>query len=244
MLELSQIDAYYGRSQALSRISLTVGEGEIVAMIGANGAGKTTTLNAISGLVPTRKGRLLLDGVDIQPIRAAERVRRGIVQVPEGRLVFPDMTVAENLEMGGYTRPTSELPDRMAYIYDLFPRLHERVKQQAGLMSGGEQQMLAIGRALMAKPRFLLLDEPSMGLAPLVISDIFETLRRIRQETKVGILLVEQNARAALQLSDRGYVLAHGGVVTQGKAADLLDQSSVREAFLGKSRAAPLRVMK
>ena len=233
MLELRDISVRYGAIEALEGVSLSVAAGEIVCLIGANGAGKSTVLNAISGVVPLAGGTTTFEGSPMSSLGATQIVRKGIVQVPEGRLVFPDLTVLENLEMGGYTQPAAGFQESLSAVFALFPRLAERRQQLAGLMSGGEQQMLAIGRALTAKPKLLLLDEPSMGLAPLVIVDIFQSLRRLRSELGLTILLVEQNARAALSLSDRGYVLVNGRIAKTGKSADLADDPAIREAFLG-----------
>ncbi len=238
MLTVDAITVAYGRNTAVADVSCHVGQGEIVCLIGANGAGKSTTLNAISGVVPLRRGRIGFDGQPIGGMAADRIVRRGLVQVPEGRQIFPDLTVLENLEMGAYTQPSRLFRPRLDEVLALFPRLAERRAQLAGLMSGGEQQMLAIGRALMARPSLLLLDEPSMGLAPLVVAEIFRTLARLRSEMGLTILLVEQNANAALRLSDRCYVLAGGRVTASGPSADMLRDHSVREAFLGKGHAA------
>ena len=212
--------------------------GEIVCLIGANGAGKSTILNVISGLVPAGSGSVTLEGQSLARRKASEVVRRGVVQVPEGRLVFPDMTVQENLEMGAYTQRRSAREQNLAEVLQLFPILQERHSQFAGLLSGGQQQMLAIGRALMASPRLLLLDEPSMGLAPLVIADIFRVLQRLRVERGCTILLVEQNARAALKISDRGYVLAGGRITRSGPVQDLIEDREIQEHYLGKRVAA------
>ena len=236
MLELRNLFVRYGAIHGLEGVSLSVGKGEIVCLIGANGAGKSTTINATSGVVRSASGEILFEGTSIVGRRASEIVRAGIVQVPEGRLVFPDLTVVENLEMGGYTRPASNARASISRVLELFPRLAERRGQLAGLMSGGEQQMLAIGRALMAEPRVLLLDEPSMGLAPLMIAEIFRMLRRLRVELGLTILLVEQNATAALALADRAYVLSNGRIVASGLASEMLKTSATREAFLGQHR--------
>jgi branched-chain amino acid transport system ATP-binding protein len=233
MLELHDIRVRYGAIEALAGVSLTVEAGEIVCLIGANGAGKSTVLNAISGVVPLDGGSSKFEGGPLSKLGSTQIVRKGVVQVPEGRLVFPDLTVLENLEMGGYTQPSASFQASLDAVFALFPRLADRRQQLAGLMSGGEQQMLAIGRALTAKPKLLLLDEPSMGLAPLVIVDIFQSLRRLRTELGMTILLVEQNARAALSLSDRGYVLVNGRIAKTGKSADLAADPAIREAFLG-----------
>lgn len=237
MLELENVAVRYGAIQAVSGVSLKVAKGEVVCLIGANGAGKSSVLNAISGVVPVIAGSITFEGEAIGGTRAVSIVRRGLIQVPEGRLVFPDMTVAENLEMGAYSRRDTS-SDTLAMVMELFPRLNERRTQLAGLMSGGEQQMLAIGRALMAKPRLLLLDEPSMGLAPQVIASIFRTLRRLRDEFGLSILLVEQNAKAALNLADRGYVLVNGVITHSGTSKSLLEDSATQEAFLGRTHSA------
>jgi branched-chain amino acid transport system ATP-binding protein len=236
MLEVRDLKVRYGAIEALEDASITVGKNEIVCLIGANGAGKSTMLNGICGVVPVCGGHVDFLGTRISGRRASRIVRSGLVQVPEGRLVFPDMSVMENLEMGAYSQPGS-FHDTLKSVFALFPRLKERRTQLAGLMSGGEQQMLAIGRALMAKPRLLLLDEPSMGLAPLVIAEIFQTLGKLRISMDLSILLVEQNARAALALADRGYVLANGRITSSGTSAELLADSATVEAFLGQSKA-------
>jgi len=233
MLELTDVKARFGSIEALRGVSISVAAGEIVSLIGANGAGKSTVLNVISGIVPAI-GSVAFEGAPLTGHRASEVVRRGVVQVPEGRLVFPDLTVLENLEMGAYTQATSRFDADVAQVFKLFPRLSERRSQLAGLMSGGEQQMLAIGRAMMANPRLLLLDEPSMGLAPLVIADIFRVLTRLRAEHGLTILLVEQNAKAALRISDRAYVLSGGRITHSGTAQELLSSRDVQEHYLGK----------
>ncbi|SCL15721.1 amino acid/amide ABC transporter ATP-binding protein 2, HAAT family (TC 3.A.1.4.-) [Micromonospora nigra] len=233
LLEIKDLTLLYGRIQALHGISLVVNEGEVVALIGANGAGKTTTMRAISGLRPVASGSIVFDGTDITRMRADLRVIRGIGQAPEGRGVFPGMTVLENLEMGAYTRrDRSEIAKDMAMVLDLFPRLAERRKQAGGTLSGGEQQMLAVGRALMARPRLLLLDEPSMGLAPKLIQQIFEIITRINEQGTT-ILLVEQNAQQALARAHRGYVLETGSIVKEGTGQALLHDPAVKEAYLG-----------
>ena len=233
MLELTDVKARFGSIEALRGVSISVAAGEIVSLIGANGAGKSTVLNVISGIVPAI-GSVAFEGAPLTGHRASEVVRRGVVQVPEGRLVFPDLTVLENLEMGAYTQATSRFGADVAQVFNLFPRLSERRSQLAGLMSGGEQQMLAIGRAMMANPRLLLLDEPSMGLAPLVIADIFRVLTRLRAEHGLTILLVEQNAKAALRISDRAYVLSGGRITHSGTSQELLSSQDVQEHYLGK----------
>ncbi|NBE83664.1 ABC transporter ATP-binding protein [Micromonospora rubida] len=233
LLEIKDLTLLYGRIQALHGISLVVNEGEVVALIGANGAGKTTTMRAISGLRPVAQGSIVFDGTDVTRMRADLRVTRGIGQAPEGRGVFPGMTVMENLEMGAYTRrDKAEIAKDMAMVLDLFPRLAERRKQAGGTLSGGEQQMLAVGRALMARPRLLLLDEPSMGLAPKLIQQIFEIITRINEQGTT-ILLVEQNAQQALSRAHRGYVLETGRIVKEGTGQDLLHDPAVKEAYLG-----------
>jgi branched-chain amino acid transport system ATP-binding protein len=233
LLELENITLLYGRIQALHGISVTVDEGEIVALIGANGAGKTTTMRAISGLHQVATGRIRFQGNDITKLRADLRVIRGIGQSPEGRGVFPGMTVRENLEMGAYTRrdPAGIQAD-LEHVLELFPRLRERIRQPGGTLSGGEQQMLAVGRALMSRPKLLLLDEPSMGLAPMLIQQIFEIITEINQQGTT-ILLVEQNAQQALTRAHRGYVLETGRIVKEGTGQQLLNDPSVKEAYLG-----------
>ncbi|MCM0674424.1 ABC transporter ATP-binding protein [Micromonospora phytophila] len=233
LLEIKDLTLLYGRIQALHGISLVVNEGEVVALIGANGAGKTTTMRAISGLRPVAQGSIVFDGTDVTRMRADLRVIRGIGQAPEGRGVFPGMTVIENLEMGAYTRrDRAGIAEDMAMVLDLFPRLAERRKQAGGTLSGGEQQMLAVGRALMARPRLLLLDEPSMGLAPKLIQQIFEIITRINEQGTT-ILLVEQNAQQALSRAHRGYVLETGRIVKEGTGQELLHDPAVKEAYLG-----------
>ncbi|MEN0130452.1 MAG: ABC transporter ATP-binding protein [Brevundimonas sp.] len=235
MLELKDLSVSYDRIEAVRDISLTVDEGELVTLIGANGAGKTTTMRAISGIRPLSRGSVWFDGRDITRMKAHERVLAGIVQAPEGRGIFPGMTVVENLEMGAYARTfktKAEHDSTVERVFDLFPRLLERRSQVGGTLSGGEQQMLAIGRALMARPRLLLLDEPSMGLAPLVIQQIFRIISDINREGTT-ILLVEQNAQQALSRSDRAYILETGEVTTTGRGADLLADPAVKQAYLG-----------
>jgi branched-chain amino acid transport system ATP-binding protein len=233
LLELQDVRVRYGRIEALHGISLHVDEGEIVALIGANGAGKTTTMRAISGLRPLAGGRILFNGEDISRLRADLRVVRGLCQAPEGRQIFPGMTVLENLDMGAYTRKDKAgIAADLERVYDLFPRLKERAKQPAGTLSGGEQQMLAIGRALMARPKVLLLDEPSMGLAPMLIRQIFEIITEISLQGTT-ILVVEQNAQQALSRAHRAYVMETGRIVKEGAGPDLLHDPAVREAYLG-----------
>ena len=233
LLEIDNITLLYGRIEALHGISLTVDKGEIVALIGANGAGKSTTMRAVSGIRPLSAGRISFAGEDITKLRADLRVVRGISQVPEGRGVFPGMTVAENLDMGAYARKDRKnLPADLDRVFELFPRLAERRGQTGGTLSGGEQQMLAIGRALMAKPKLLLLDEPSMGLAPQFIAQIFRIVTEINQQGTT-VLLVEQNAQQALSRAHRAYVLETGRITKTGAGRDLLADSSIKEAYLG-----------
>jgi branched-chain amino acid transport system ATP-binding protein len=234
LLEIENMHSYYGHIQALRGISLTVEEGEVVTLIGSNGAGKTTTLRSIHGILPPREGRIVFAGEEIQGTPAHEMIGKGIAQSPEGRRIFFRMTVLENLEMGAYHRNDgSGIREDMDRVFDLFPRLKERTKQEAGTMSGGEQQMLAIGRALMSRPRLLLLDEPSMGLAPVLVERIFEIIREINKQGTT-ILLVEQNANVALEIATRGYVLETGTIVNSAPAAVLREDPAVREAYLGE----------
>lgn len=241
MLRLKNINTYYGKVHALKNVSLHLGEGEIVTLIGANGAGKTTILNSISGVTPASSGEILFCKEMVTALPPDKVVQRGISQVPEGRQVFKPLSVEDNLELGAYLRYRNRegkaaIHKDMEKVFSLFPRLEERRKQLAGTMSGGEQQMLAIGRALMANPKMLLLDEPSMGLAPLVVQEIFRVLERLRQENGTTILLVEQNAKAALKLADRGYVLETGKVIIEGPAHELLENAEVKRAYLGKDK--------
>jgi branched-chain amino acid transport system ATP-binding protein len=231
LLEIKDIHVHYGKIAAIKGISIEVEDGEIVSLIGANGAGKTTTLKTISGLRPLTSGQVLFNGQDISKMPGHKRVMAGIGQSPEGRGVFPGMTVQENLLMGAYTRKEG-LDADLAEVYELFPRLAERKNQFGGTMSGGEQQMIAIGRALMTKPKVLLLDEPSMGLAPMLIAQIFEIIKEINKRGTT-VLLVEQNAQQALKLSDRAYVLETGRVVKSAPGPELLDDPQVRAAYLG-----------
>ncbi|PYN87266.1 MAG: branched-chain amino acid ABC transporter ATP-binding protein [Candidatus Rokuibacteriota bacterium] len=233
MLRLEGIDAFYGDLQALAKVSLEVRDGEIVALVGANAAGKSTTLRVISGLVSPRRGRVLLDDADLGGVPAYQRVDRGIVQVPEGRRLFPFMTVAENLLLGAHAERARGDRDRtLAHVYELFPVLGERRTQLAGSLSGGEQQMCAIGRALMARPRILMLDEPTLGLAPVLVARIFETVRTINSQG-VTVLLVEQNVRQALTLAHRACVLESGRLVLEGQARELLGDDRLKRAYLG-----------
>jgi branched-chain amino acid transport system ATP-binding protein len=233
-LEIKDLRVHYGKIEAIKGVSVVVNQGEIVTLIGANGAGKTTILKTISGLRPVTSGQILFNGEDISKVPAHERVNLGLSQAPEGRGIFPGMTVLENLEMGKYNRKNrkAEMEEDLEMIYHLFPRLLERNSQAGGTLSGGEQQMLSIGRALMARPKVLLLDEPSMGLAPQMIANIFRIITEINQQG-VTILLVEQNAQQALQRAHRAYVLEIGKVVKEAKASDLLNDPAVRAAYLG-----------
>ena len=233
-LEVKDLHVHYGKIEAIKGVSIVVNEGEIVTLIGANGAGKTTMLKTISGLRPASSGQIIFNGQDITSVPAHKRVDLGLSQAPEGRGIFPGMTVLENLEMGKFHRHDrkSEMSEDLEKIYTLFPRLKERTSQAGGTLSGGEQQMLAIGRALMARPKVLLLDEPSMGLAPQMIANIFRIISEINK-TGVTILLVEQNAQQALQRAHRAYILETGNVVKEAKASDLLNDPAVREAYLG-----------
>ncbi len=235
LLTIEGLHTYYGHVHALKGINLEVNEGEIVCLIGANGAGKSTTLRTVSGLVRPREGRIMLDGEPIETIPAHQIVERGISQAPEGRQIFSTLTVTENLNMGAYTLGGDKeaIEENRQRVFSLFPRLEERKNQLGGTLSGGEQQMLTIGRALMARPSLLMLDEPSLGLAPILVKTIFDTIGAIK-ERGVTILLVEQNARAALKVADRGYVLETGSVVLSGPAQELLRDERVRKAYLGE----------
>ncbi len=233
MLTLKDIHTYYGNIHALKGISLTVEEGEIVTLIGSNGAGKTTTLNTISGIIKPRSGEVILDGQRIEHRPAHHIARLGVSQSPEGRKIFGRMTVRENLDMGAFNRTDRAAIQRdLDYVLELFPRLRERLHQHGGTLSGGEQQMLAIGRALMARPRILSLDEPSMGLAPILVEQIFDIIGSINREGTT-ILLIEQNAQIALSVAHRGYVMETGSIVLEGPASDLLTNPQVKEAYLG-----------
>ena len=232
MLTVDGIDVYYGNIHALKGASFRVDEGEIVALIGANGAGKSTTLNTVAGLLKPRSGLITFDGTQLNSVPAAKTVSLGMALCPEGRRIFQQMTVRENLEMGGYTRPPKEIPDSIEEMFQRFPRLKEREKQIAGTLSGGEQQMLAIARAMMSKPRLLMLDEPSMGLAPILVEQIFDIIKELHA-AGVTILLIEQNAQAALSVADRAYVMETGNITMSGNADDLLHNDDVRKAYLG-----------
>jgi branched-chain amino acid transport system ATP-binding protein len=234
MLKLENVQSGYGNKLAIKDVSLEIGKGEIITLIGANGAGKSTTLMTICGIVPCRSGRILFDGREIQKTPPEEIVKMGICQVPEGRHIFPQLTVKENLDMGAFLRKDkTEVKKDMEYVFSLFPILAERRSQDGGNLSGGEQQMLAMSRALMARPQVLLLDEPSMGLAPLVIRQIFEIIKQINKENQTTIFLVEQNANQALHIADRGYVMENGKISLTGKAQELLDNKDIQKAYLG-----------
>ena len=232
LLRVEDIHVYYGAIHAIKGISLSVDEGEIVTLIGANGAGKSTTLNTIAGLLKPRSGSVMFDGKTLNDMKASKIVPLGMALCPEGRRIFQQMTVRENLEMGGYTRDPSEVPGTMEEMFTRFPRLKEREKQIAGTLSGGEQQMLAMARALMSHPRLLMLDEPSMGLAPILVEQIFDIIKELHK-AGTTILLVEQNAAMALSVADRAYVLETGSITMSGIAQDLLHDDDVRKAYLG-----------
>ena len=232
LLKVDGINVYYGNIHAVKDISFTVNAGEIVTLIGANGAGKSTTLKTISGLLKPRTGDVLYKGKSIKGVRAHKIVEAGLAQVPEGRHVFLHMTVEENLDMGAYTQPASTIAANKEKVFTLFPRLKERRRQLAGTMSGGEQQMLAMGRALMCKPKMLLLDEPSMGLSPLLVKEIFKIIRQVNRNG-VTVLLVEQNAKMALEIANRAYVLETGTIKMEGEATELANNIEVRKAYLG-----------
>ena len=234
MLKVDNIKTYYGNIQAIKGISLEVDKGEIICLIGANGAGKSTTLMSISGIEPPRSGSVFLEGKDITGMSPHKIVSMGMSQVPEGRRIFPQLTVLENLDMGAYLRSDKvEIKRDLEYVFDLFPILSQRRNQTGGTLSGGEQQMLAISRALMAKPRILLLDEPSLGLAPIIVQQIFEIITRINKEQGTTIFLVEQNANQALKIADRGYVLQNGLIVKSDSSIALMEDDEVKKAYLG-----------
>lgn len=238
LLEIRKLDVAYGGIRAVRGIDLVVGHGELVSLIGANGAGKSTTLRAICGLAPVASGEILYDGKSIVGTPSYMLVRSGLVMVPEGRGIFGQLTIEENLAMGGYSRnDAAGVKQDTSHVFELFPRLAERRHQSAGTLSGGEQQMLAMGRAMISRPRLLLLDEPSMGLAPLMVEKIFEVVRTVAAEG-VTILLIEQNAKLALETSNRGYVMESGQIILQGPSAQLLDDPKVRAAYLGEEEAA------
>ncbi|MEA2548220.1 MAG: branched-chain amino acid transport system ATP-binding protein [Chloroflexota bacterium] len=233
MLELKDVHTYYGQIHALQGVTMTVNQGEVVTLIGANGAGKTTTLKTISGLLHARSGSVRFEGDDITKMPAHKLVERGIGHAPEGRRIFSRLTVLENLQMGAFSRPRADIQPDIERVFNLFPRLRERTGQLGGTLSGGEQQMLAISRALMSEPRMLLLDEPSLGLAPILVAQVFETIKEINSQGTT-VLLVEQNALQALSIAHRGYVLQTGEVVLSGKADDLRQNEIVRKAYLGE----------
>ncbi|MDY4693120.1 MAG: ABC transporter ATP-binding protein [Blautia sp.] len=234
LLEVKDIKVYYGMIQALKGISFSVNEGEVIALIGANGAGKTTTLHTVTGLLRAKSGQIIYDGQDITKVPAHKIVTMGMAHVPEGRRVFSNMTVLQNLKMGAFTRSDKdEIEDSIQKVYKRFPRLQERQNQTAGTLSGGEQQMLAMGRALMSKPKIILMDEPSMGLSPIFVNEIFDIIKEV-SESGTTVLLVEQNAKKALTIADRAYVLETGRITLEGKASDLLNNESVQKAYLGE----------
>lgn len=232
LLEVKNIKVYYGNINAIKDISFEVNEGEIVTLIGANGAGKSSILNTVAGLIKPKSGEIIFDGQGIIGIPAHKIVSKGMALCPEGRRIFQQLSVKENLEMGSYTRPANEVSDSIEKVYELFPRLKERYKQIAGTLSGGEQQMLAMGRALMSKPRLMMLDEPSMGLAPILVEQIFDIIKNLHK-SGTTILLVEQNAQMALSVADRGYVMETGRIVTSGTGKGLLQDDAVKKAYLG-----------
>ena len=234
MLEIKDLCVNYGVIKALKGITFEVNEGEVIALIGANGAGKTTTLHTITGLLNARSGSIVLDGKDITKAPAHKIVKMGIAHVPEGRRIFQNLTVLDNIRLGAFTRKDKDgIAQDVEKVYKLFPRLEERKNQVAGTLSGGEQQMLAMGRALMSKPRIVVMDEPSMGLSPILVSEIFDIIQSIRQQGTT-VLLVEQNAKKALSIADRAYVLETGKIVLSGKASDLINDESVKKAYLGE----------
>lgn len=232
MLKVEDIHVYYGSIYAIKGISFEVNEGEIVTLIGANGAGKSTTLKTVSAMMKPKSGSIVFEGNSLLGVRPHRIVGMGMAHCPEGRRIFQQMTVQENLEMGAYTRPNSEISDSISHVYELFPRMKERFRQIAGTLSGGEQQMLAMGRAMMSKPKLLMLDEPSMGLAPLLVEEIFRIIQDLNKDGTT-ILLVEQNARMALSIADRGYVLETGKIITAAPAKKLLEDEAVKKAYLG-----------
>jgi branched-chain amino acid transport system ATP-binding protein len=233
LLELEGINTYYGQIHILQDSNIVVREGELVCLLGGNASGKSTTLKTILGLVRPRTGTVRLAGEDVTEMPTAHRIQRGLAIVPENRRLFGPMSVFENLEMGAYLRPKADLKEEFDRVYELFPLLHERRSQLAGTLSGGEQQMVAMGRALMSKPKLLLMDEPSMGLAPVLVERSFEIIKQVN-DAGVGMLIVEQNANVSLSIADRGYVLSTGRVVLEGKAADLLENEELRKAYLGR----------
>ena len=235
MLEIRDLEVYYGVIQAIKGISFDVNEGEVIALIGANGAGKTTTLHTITGLLSPKSGSILFEGKDITKIPGHKIVSRGMAHVPEGRRVFAQLSVLQNLRMGAYTRKDkNEIEEMLKQVYKRFPRLEERQNQMAGTLSGGEQQMLAMGRALMSHPKIILMDEPSMGLSPIFVNEIFDIIKKV-SAGGTTVLLVEQNAKKALSIADRAYVLETGNIVLEGKASDLLNDDSIKKAYLGEA---------
>ena len=233
MLEINGINVFYGDFQALFDVEATVAPGEIVSLLGANGAGKTTTINAICGFIRPKAGTIRFDGTVIHKMRANKIVEKGLIQIPEERMLFPDMTVLENLQMGAYLpRARKTLADSLDWVYGLFPVLKTRQTQLTGTLSGGEQQMVAIGRGLMSLPRLLILDEPSLGLAPLLVAEVFQVIQKINQEG-VAILLVEQNAHQSLKISHRAYLLKNGSIAMEGRASELLETDTIRESYMG-----------
>ena len=234
MLEVKDLEVYYGVIQAIKGVSFEVNQGEVIALIGANGAGKTTILHTVTGLLSPKKGQVFFEGKDITKVPAHKIVSMGMAHVPEGRRVFAELSVYENLKMGAYTRKDkSEIEESLENVYRRFPRLEERKNQMAGTLSGGEQQMLAMGRALMSKPKIILMDEPSMGLSPILVNEIFDIIQAV-SESGMTVLLVEQNAKKALAIADRAYVLETGNIVLEGKAKDLLEDDSIKKAYLGE----------
>ena len=234
MLEVKDLEVYYGVIQAIKGISFEVNQGEVIALIGANGAGKTTTLHTVTGLISPKKGQVIFEGKDITKLPAHKIVSMGMAHVPEGRRVFAELSVYENLKMGAYTRKDkTDIVESLQNVYKRFPRLEDRKNQMAGTLSGGEQQMLAMGRALMSKPKLILMDEPSMGLSPILVNEIFDIIRSV-SESGTTVLLVEQNAKKALAIADRAYVLETGNIVLEGRAKDLLEDDSIKKAYLGE----------
>ncbi|WWR14938.1 ABC transporter ATP-binding protein [Lachnospiraceae bacterium JLR.KK008] len=234
MLEIKDLEVYYGMIQAIKGISFEVNEGEVIALIGANGAGKTTTLHTITGLLPAKKGSVLFEGKDITKVPGHKIVSMGMAHVPEGRRIFAQLSVLQNLRMGAYTRKDKdEIEKTLKMVYERFPRLEERQSQMAGTLSGGEQQMLAMGRALMSHPKIILMDEPSMGLSPIFVNEIFDIIREV-SNSGTTVLLVEQNAKKALSIADRAYVLETGKIVLEGEADVLMNDDSIKKAYLGE----------
>ena len=234
MLEVKDLEVYYGVIQAIKGVSFHVDQGEVIALIGANGAGKTTILHTVTGLLSPKKGHIMFEGKDITKVPAHKIVSMGMAHVPEGRRVFAELSAYENLKMGAYTRKDrSEIEESLKNVYKRFPRLEERKNQMAGTLSGGEQQMLAMGRALMSRPKIILMDEPSMGLSPILVNEIFDIIQAV-SKSGTTVLLVEQNAKKALSIADRAYVLETGNIVLEGKAKDLLEDDSIKKAYLGE----------